>query len=825
MYYLLDKQYDETFTINWIGTEQFFPHSPTLTGLTLFMPECVKGITEITSFTHETNGETDNVYLRVYFQYKNGANAVWSEPLPIEEITTFEFCTTKCLQFKLLYYRMDDGGANSGVTITVTNPSIGGNFEFGSTDDPFVLNPENPIMILDVPDIFKIFSIDDYEVISTAKFNSAFTIKYRYSQDNKLSWKEWEPLTTENLSTVQWNKLQFVNMQYMFEYTPGYLTPVKVYDVIIHGDFQNVSANSLKLNMFGLKQNCISLYYPGGESDESMSGINPDLTTSGKDAMSSTTQSLVTENSEYQLRMNWLTQGLRCYSNPDIGGMTPIDQMEQENDQNSGNFWNPYDYGKIVDWHEFLAGTINDMLGFSIDYHRTDPDKNGIDSIIHEYQLHNIVDMKTIKVLVPDNQFPDNQVIINQFNLDLFDTFKINILKTEFKEAFGVQTRPGQEDILYFCQINRMYIVKHAQIHKDIMNSGIYYNVILEKYEKRANVFNRVEESKNKIEALTRNTTIDDLFGFEKDQDTLQIANKKQMKPKTFDFIRNSISSRMIYIKQPIYNGDIKIIEGMYFMENIGPDEYAVNYVTQDNNLLKSDNRSFVVWVNFPNLYSPDKAISKDMIEGYDKPDGVIYSFIDNMDADGNGYRMWYQNDSIWFQLNNEFIQKMPITLMTNIWYAVVINLDQRQRKFSTKVFRRNTRVEVILYNPKTYERLELDLDTDAADIEYEMNVNGFRAVDNQEISSHEVQSTFIEMDDYESIMPEPYEFSHDEKINIKGSRMYISNIRVLNDLIKSGDEQIMLNELIVKDAQHVIVADNAEKQIQAENIFNKNWR
>ena len=281
----------------------------------------------------------------------------------------------------------------------------------------------------------------------------------------------------------------------------------------------------------------------------------------------------------------------------------------------------------------------------------------------------------------------------------------------------------------------------------------------------------------------------------------------------------------MIYIKQPIYNGDIKIIEGMYFMENIGPDEYAVNYVTQDNNLLKSDNRSFVVWVNFPNLYSPDKAISKDMIEGYDIPDGVIYSFIDNMDADGNGYRMWYQNDSIWFQLNNEFIQKMPITLMTNIWYAVVINLDQRQRKFSTKVFRRNTRVEVILYNPKTYERLELDLDTDAADIEYEMNVNGFRAVDNQEISSHEVQSTFIEMDDYESIMPEPYEFSHDEKINIKGSRMYISNIRVLNDLIKSGDEQIMLNELIVKDAQHVIVADNAEKQIQAENIFNKNWR
>jgi len=556
-----------------------------------------------------------------------------------------------------------------------------------------------------------------------------------------------------------------------------------------------------------------------------MSGVNPDLTTSGKDAIDSTTLSLINENSEYQLRMNWLTQGLRCYSNPDVGGLSPIDQMELENDQNSGNFWNPYDYNKVVDWHEFLAGTINDMLGFTIDYHRTDPDKNGTDHVIHEHQLHNIVDMKTIKVLVPDNQFPDNQVIINQFNLDLFDTFKINILKTEFKEAFGVHTRPGQEDILYFCQTNRMYIVKHAQIHKDIMNSGIYYNVILEKYEKRANVLNRVDESKNKIDALTKNTTIDELFGFEKDQDSTQIANKKQMKPKTFDFIRNSISSRMVYIKEPIYNGDIKIIEGVYFMENIASGETAVDYVTQDNNLLKSDNRSFIFWVNFPNLYDENRAISKEVIEAYDIPDNTIFSFIDNMDAEGNGYRIWYQNDAVWFQLNNDFIQKMPITLMTNIWYAVVVNLDQRQRRFTTKIYRRNTRVEVILYNPKTYERLVLDLDEDATDIEYEMNVNGFRAVDNQEISSTEVQSTFIEMDSYYKDMPEPYEFSHNEKLKIKGSRMFIANVRVLNDLIKDGDEQIILNELIIKDAQHVIVADNTEKKILAENIFNKNWR
>ena len=820
MYYLLDKKYDETFTINFLGLEEFEPGEK----LILEMPECVYGITEITSFTDNVEGETDSVYLKKYFQYKQGVNGVMSDPLPIEEITSIEICTTKCIQFNILYYRMDDGGPQPGVTITLNNASIGGIFKFTSNDDPFVLNSDNPIQIFNVGDKLKIFSIDSFEVISTARYGNAFDIKYRFTQDDGLSFTEWEPLSQENISTVQWDKLRFVNLQYMFEYSEGYNTPVKIYDVILYGDFQNVSANSLKLNLFGLKENCINLYYAGAEIDSSMSGINEDLEPYYVNGDESSTESLIKENSEYQLRMNWLTQGMKCYSNPDLGGKTPLESLEEENANAGGGFWNPYEFGKITKFHDFLAGTINDMLGFSIDYHRTDPDSNGIDSIIHEYQLHNVVDMKTIKVLVPDNQFPDNQIVINQFNLDLFDTFKINILKQEYKEAFGVETRPGQEDILYFCQINRMYIVKHAQIHKDVMNAGIYYNVVLEKYEKRANVLNRMEESKDKIDALTKNTTIDELFGFEKDQDTLQIANKKQMKPKTFDFIRNSINSRMIYNKQEIYNGDIKIIESMYFLENVAADEDAVNYVTQDNNVLKSDNRSFTFWVNFPNLYDPNRAIVKDVIEAYDIPDNTIYNFIDNMDSDGQGYRIWYQNDAIWFMMN-DYIEKIPITLMTNIWYAVVVNLDQRQRKFSTKVYRRNTAVEVILYNPKTYERLELNLDTDMVDIEYEMNVNGFRAVDNIEIASNEVKSIFIEMDSYEHDMVEPYEFSHDEKLSIKGSRMYISNIRILNDLIKEKDEQTILNELIIKDAQHVIIADNCEKKIQAENIFNKNWR
>lgn len=824
MNYLLDKKYDETFSINFLGVEEFTFGNK----LILDMPDCVDNLTDIIAYTDNVQGETDITYLKKYFKYKNDENSEWSIEMPIEEITTFEFCYKKCLKFKLIYYRIDDdGNINDDVIISLTNPSISGDFEFTTNDDPFVLDVNNPIQIFNVADVFKIFSISDFEIISVAKYEGSFNVKYRYTQDNGLSFSDWEYLNKENITTVNWDKLRFVNIQYMFELVNGFTSPIKIYDVIIHGDFQNITANSAKINFFGLKENCLNLYYPGSEIDESMSGIGNggvDSTTPlDCKGLDSTTCTKISENSEYQMRMNWMTQGLRCYTNPDVGGTTPIEQLKAENVEN-GSFWNPYEFSKITEWHDFLAGTVNDVLGFTIDYHRTDPDGGGIDNVVHEYQLHNIVDMQTVKVLVPGNQFPDNQVIINQFNLDLFDTFKINILKKEFKKVFGVQFRPGQEDILYFCQTNRMYIVKHAQVHKDVMNAGIYYDIILEKYEQRANVVNRVAESKFKIESLTKNNTIDNLFGFNKDQDTKQITDKIQFKPKSMDFNRKAISPRIIYNKLPLYNGNIKIMESSYYLGNITNDEYAVKYNNVDNDFKKSDNRSFVMWVNFSNLFDVDNSISNDVINSYNIPKNDIYNLIDNTDENGNGYLIYYQNDKLWFKIN-DFIVEIPITFMTNIWYAVVINLNQRQRKFNAKIFRRNTAILITLFNKKSYEKIELDLDDDAVDIKYEIDTNEFVAINNEEIVSSEVSSKYIEMGSYDCDISETYEFSHDEDVRINGSEMSISNIRIFDNLINDGDEQFILNELIIKKTQNLIIVDNAEKQIKSENITNKSWR
>lgn len=817
MYYLLDKNYDETFTINFIGSEQFSYSGNTLI---LLMPECVDGITGITSYTDTVSGESSDVYLEKYFRYKNGSTAEWSEVMPISAITNIELCSDKCLQLELRYFRLDNGGPDTGTTITLSNVSIGGVYDITTGDGELILTTGDTSQILEIGDILKIFLITDFTIISTDPTNESFSIKFRYSQNEKLTWTEWEPLTLSNITTVKWDKLRFVDLQYLFILNDDITDPVKIYEVLLYGDFQNVTLNSTKLNMFGLKENCINIAFPPASISDITSGINENETIGAK-TPDSNTLSLIAESSEYQLRMNFLTQGLNCYLEP--GGTSQIDLITTENEANKSNFWNPYDFNKIIDFHNMLSTQISEMLGMTVDYHLTDPDGNGIDKILNEIQLFNIIDYQTLKVVVPENQFPDNQVVINQFNLDLFDTFKVHIVKEDFKKVFGVHKRPAQQDILYFCQTNRMYIVKHAQIHKEVMNAGVYYNVILEKYEERLNVLNKVQESKDRIEELTRNNTIDELFGLEQEEDFKQIANKEQMKPQSFDFNRLIINSNTVVSKTSIYNGDIKIIEGVYDLANVPGTTKAIEYTKLDNVLLESDNRSFIVWFHIPSNFDENTAITKRVIADYDI-DNSKYYFINNRTDEGLGYDIWYQQDKIWLMINDT-IYSMEADVMKGVWFSLLINIDQRQRTVDMALLRRNSTINVILFHPTTYEKLTLDLEEDLADIEYEMEVNGFRAVHNEEILSTQSDPGFIEMNTYSVSGTTPLAFEHNMNLSINGSKMYLTNVRILNDLVRTDVRQIVLNELIIKNAQHLILADNAIKTLQTTNYPNKQWR
>lgn len=772
--YILNKKPTQEYVMNFVG-QQILNNQTMSISLSI---DPIMNIVNIKSYTDVIENETKIQYVKKYFKYKNDKE--WSESLPINMLSGLTLCSTKTLELELFYYRIDENGFNNNSTdITIKNIQISGDYEFSITDSVAVLTDDNNQMIIEPKDIYKVFRLDNFEIISKGVIGNNLNVKFRFTQDNGYIWSNWENLTKENISTVKWNKLRFVKFQYLCEKNTDSSSAIKIYDIILSGDFQNVSANSLKTNKYGLKEECLTKF-------------------------------LKLDNQNYLLQMNYDTNGLSCYNNSNS-----IDNLMKN--QSTDTLYKPYKFEEITKLNNFLATNMNNMFGHTVEYHRTAIDTNGEDYIIHEFQLFNIIAMKELKVIVPDNKFPDNQVVVNTFNLDLFETFKIQILKDEFKNTFGIESRPSSKDIIYFCQINRMFYIKHSQIHRDVMNSGIYYDVILEKYETKPNIQNKVEESINRIKELTDNSTVENLFGDKQYNEEKKIANKKQTKPRSFDMIRLNINSRTKLLEQSLVINNINIIESCYNFSNIKNTELGVEYIKADNNLKKSDNRTFINWFKIDNLYSENSAINKKVLDSYDVSNDN-FNLLDNYES-GYGYKIWYQEDNLWFMLNNKGY-KLPVELMTNVWYCSVIELNQRQETIKMKLIRQDSNITVTLFNLKTYEKLELDIETDLVDIQYEMQNNGFRAVNNTEGPSN----GFKVIHETEQLL-DVDEFIIDRNVGILGSNINMTNIRIFNDVIADDKLYNVLLENIVTDVEFLLVADNANKKIYTTNYKNKNWK
>lgn len=788
--------------------------------------EPIVGIKKITGYSNIISGIIDeSQYIEVKFKYQNKyddnneiCQDCWSDLLPISNLTGITTIPSRPFDIEFYYFRVDDKIDTLPPTnITIgNNPSsiavvISGEYEFNYTDGPFTLTSDIDTVILKAQDIYKIFHIDDILIISDD--NSSLEIKWRVTQDNGRSYTRWEPLTKENISSFRFNPLRFAKMEYMIKTIFPLSSPLNVYDVILFGDFQNVTVNSTKTNKYGIRADCASLLTLTGNTTGSTigsCGLNIDT---GLKSYSPGNGISNLSMSSYDLNMNFYTQGLSCYSSGSIAN-----QINSQNDASSANLWNPYDINKITEFANMMANQLNSIFAWDVDYHLTDPDSNGIDFVLHEYQLFNIIDVKKLKVLVPDNKFPDNTVKMNAFSLDLFDTFEIHILKDEFKKVFGIDKRPNEKDILFFCAINRLFYIKHSQIFRDIMNAGFYYKVILEKYEQKANIRNVSEESKILLDSLTKNTTMDELMGVEIKKEEDKIANLDQQKPFTFDVTRYSINENVIRVKESIWNGNIDFAKNYYDFKNI-IGKTAITYKKTDNNMEVSSNRTFVAWIKFNNGWDEEKP-NKKAWEKYDIDQTSNFWILNNLNSDNKGYRIWYHKKNINFQINNKFYNINNVNLLTNIWYGIVIITDQRQRTIDMKIYQRDNDYDIIMMNTTNQHIAKVNwLDSTTYT---NLISSGYKPVDNQELHSTTTDFKTIKENYYENI--ENQEFNHDIDITITGSNIKLTNLRIFNDYVPSEEINNILNEFIIKRADKLILADNADKNMYTTNFVNKNW-
>jgi hypothetical protein len=709
----------------------------------------LQNVSKITNFKYDTLGLTDTRFLKNYYRISRDGNT-WTDWLDLKRIID-NFPTVDPKDPLYLDIKWVRSGSSQVGAIRILEYSIGGTLErkiFESAGDGFStvnLAPgENTIWA--APFIYKVFGITDIEVISSTSLTDV-DIKYRFSQDNSRTWSNWEPFTKENITTTRINPIRFFQIEYSI--TNNKQSNVGIQDINIIGDFQNVSKDYFKTNLYGIRECCQSNLT--GYTDASGNFIPADNTNG-----SGTSVGGGISNS-----------GGSCDT---TGSGSTLPQMTS---QDKANLFNPYKQNTAMDLLNKLSSDAEQVFGHRVIYFVTDPDKRGQDHTMHEYQLYNVVCEGNIKVSVDGNNFPDSQIVMNQFDLSLFESMSVHITKSQFKEIFGPQRRPSKEDFLYFCDVNRMFQVDHAQQFRNFNNSAVYYKLVLKKYTQKANVKAGNQEINNKLQQLTKNSTINELFGIENAQDKASIANKDQFAPLTKETIRLEYNATID--KELIENSTTIISKAHYDLSSVNYGEVAVKYKNFDPLLRVSDNIGYQIWFRINNYVNDE-----------------VYNFIDYYDSNTSlGWKVDLLNDSIRVKLNSDiytydlmgYSSDQNIAFEEDVWYCYVINIDQRNRKLEHYVYKRN-----------------VDDETDAANL----------------------TSTILRKiyQGYQDITPITYQFEGNITCQILASDMLVTNIRLFMETIPADQHNKICNQYIIRDdSKYLVFADNATTRLYLQKF------
>jgi hypothetical protein len=630
-------------------------------------------------------------------------------------------------------------GSSSVGSIRILEYAIEGDLERDLVEDGSAIQLKpGKSTILKAPFIYKVFKIEDVEVLSKPETLENVLIKYRYSQDSSKTWSNWEYFSKENLSTIKINPIRFFQIEYYIENNSS--ENVSIQDINLIGDFQNVSKDYFKSNLFGIRECCQSNMTGYTNSD----GVF--VPASGAPGVSGG------------------ISGDSC-----SGGTSNLPAMT---DAEKANLYNPYQQNTAISLLTKLSTDAQQIFGHKVIYFATDADKKGQDHILNEYQLYNVVCDGTIKVSVEGNNFPDSQIVMNQFDLNLFQTMEVHITKQQFKEVFGPQRRPAKEDFLYFCDVNRMYTVDHAQQFRNFNNAAVYYKLILKKYNKRANVDFTDADISDTVKQLTKNSTIDELFGAEIAKDKDAVANKPQHRTLSKDPIRLEYFAEID--KELIENSSTIISKSNYDLSTVDFGSTAVKYKNFAPHLKVSDNFALQIWFKLNN-YILDE----------------VYNFFSFYDIENSlGWKVNFKNDTVTVVANSDSYEFNLMNIPTNdtvsleedVWYCYVLNVNQRERKMEQYVYKR--------------------------DVEEEGDASS--------LPSNLLRLVYEDTRDFV-----PFEFlNENDTCEILASDMRITNIRLFSDVIPKSYHNKMLNQYVVgEDSKYLILADNANTRIILPNF------
>lgn len=255
------------------------------------------------------------------------------------------------------------------------------------------------------------------------------------------------------------------------------------------------------------------------------------------------------------------------------------------------NLFNPYcnlDCALLL--QEQLANSIICMFGIPIYYFRVAPDVKTADYTFKEFVLHNVVDVKQIKLMLQDGQMPSSNPRFTELDFDWQTDWEVEVGKRQFAQAFGDTAFPKQRDFIYIPMMKRMWSVNSAYDEK---NEGLLWRpttwkLALVKYNELTNV--NTDNVSDAIDSWLTNK-YEDTFGKLEDTEQKRESGTAQLSAPTHastnlfnifmeDAVRQAYTKNDIAILAKQYNQKSNVIaRNIYrFLNENGQVTYQEGY-------------------------------------------------------------------------------------------------------------------------------------------------------------------------------------------------------------------------------------------------------
>ena len=430
-----------------------------------------------------------------------------------------------------------------------------------------------------------------------------------------------------------------------------------------------------------------------------------------------------------------------------------------------GNLFDPYSIlNNSVDIYKQMSALVSNMFGISVQYFKVEPDARTADYILLEYSLSHVVDKQCMKVLIPNNQLPTKEIKFNPIMMDYQVNFEVNIVKSEFQSVFGEDAKPKVHDYMYMeSYVNKMYEVNSVSDADDFAYASSYWRVGLKIYEIHSST------SYDKHPDLLKETEeiifcSEDKFRVELSNNTADVRNQKQLNdittiPTGEDNLRSYIANELVINELDIYNRYVTIARFNYDLSSVNKNKKAINYKST---------------VNFGNT----------------SPKMISFWFKLNSDANnsfmriGDKFEIGVLQDRINVKINNSSFDYFG-TFRTNdgikhkrefnkdTWYGVIFAMNE---SFS---------------NTWVYELKKENIEeNNYLEPYFEMS---------NELPTLDIKSGNIEL---------------------LGSNILVTNIRIWKEIVKKDNHNILLSQYLVKESHLCDLIDNAQKEWNVKQIY-----